>query len=76
MIFFGELEKVEWLSYIKLDKVREAQIQSCFKFAIELHYPTSISDFENTIQEFKVRSTSNNEISSVESFYGESKKRD
>ena len=28
--FFGKLIKVEWVSYIKLDKKREAEIQSCF----------------------------------------------
>ena len=28
--FFGELIQVEWVSYVKLDKRREAQIQSCF----------------------------------------------
>ena len=27
--FFGELIQVEWVSYVKLDKRREAQIQSC-----------------------------------------------
>ena len=28
--FFGELDIAEWISYIKLDKKREAEIQSCF----------------------------------------------
>ena len=27
--FFGELVKAEWVSYIKLDKQREAELQSC-----------------------------------------------
>ena len=26
---FGELVKAEWVSYIKLDKQREAELQSC-----------------------------------------------
>ena len=28
--FFGELAKAEWVSYIKLGKQREAELQSCF----------------------------------------------
>ena len=28
--FFRELDRAEWISYIKLDKKREAEIQSCF----------------------------------------------
>ena len=28
--FFGDLTKAEWVSFIKLDKQREAEVQSCF----------------------------------------------
>ena len=27
--FFGKLKKTEWVSYIKLKKVRESEIESC-----------------------------------------------
>ena len=83
MIFFCDLKKVEWLSYIKLDKNREEQIQSCFKCAIEFHYPKNILEFKDIIEEFKVRSRASktttditNEYDSLTSFYGENKKRD
>ena len=78
--FFGDL-KVEWLSYIKLDKIREAQIQSCFKYEIEFNYPKNVIEFEDIIEEFKVRSKASetidvdNELNHLTSFYGENKKK-
>ena len=38
-IFFGRLIKVEWFSYIKLDKAKEAKMESCFDCKLEFHYP-------------------------------------
>ena len=29
--FFGELNATEWVSFIKLENAREAEIQSCFE---------------------------------------------
>ena len=37
--FFGELNKAEWVSFIKLDKQREAEIQSCFECELDFYYP-------------------------------------
>ena len=37
--FFGELLKTEWVSYAKLDKQREAEIQSCFDCKTDFYYP-------------------------------------
>ena len=45
---------MEWISYIELDEVREAQIQSCFKCNVEFHYPTSILEFKDVLENFKV----------------------
>ena len=39
--FFGNLVKAEWVSYIKLDKTREAEIRSCFSCDIDFHYPSN-----------------------------------
>ena len=35
--FFGELKTAEWVSYIKLDKAREAEIQSCFECELDFY---------------------------------------
>ena len=43
--FFGKLVKAEWISYIKLDKRREAEIQSCFDCELEFHYPKKQGTF-------------------------------
>ena len=36
---FGNLVKAERLSYVKLDKTTEAELQSCFSCDIDFHYP-------------------------------------
>ena len=53
--FFGELVKAEWVSYVKLDKEREAQIQSCFDCQIEFYYPKTKEKFENLLEYFKTK---------------------
>ena len=37
--FLGEIVKAEWVSFIKLDKPREAEVQSCFDTQLDFHYP-------------------------------------
>ena len=37
--FLGKLKKTEWVSYFKLTKEREAEIESCFTCDVEFHYP-------------------------------------
>ena len=53
--FWGDLKKTEWVSYIKLSKIREAQLQSCFKCDVEFHCPKTTNELEKIIEEFKVR---------------------
>ena len=42
--FFGTLVKTEWVSYIKLDRAKEAEIQSCFNCHTEF-----VGRFQNQI---------------------------
>ena len=84
------MQKAKWVSYIKLGKIREAQIQSCFKCDVEFHYPKNTIELEDIIEEFKMRSkasetvkdrfeneNNDNDLNYSNSFYGENnKKRD
>ena len=81
--FFWDLVKVEWVSYVKLDKRREAEIQSCFSCELEFHYPKNKENFENLLQDFKIKSSKSGESSDTYSAddngdgtYGENTKRD
>ena len=44
--FFGKLKKTEWVSYIKLTKEREAEIESCFACQCKFHYLQKQSDLK------------------------------
>ena len=55
--FFGDLIQVEWVSYVKLDKKREAQIQSCFDCQTDFYYPRNKDKFENLLEYFKTKSS-------------------
>ena len=46
--FFGELFKAEWVSYIKLDKQREAELQSCFDTQLDFYYPRNKEQSETS----------------------------
>ena len=35
--FFGELNAAKWVSFIKLDKAREVEIQSCFECELDFY---------------------------------------
>ena len=54
--FFGVLKKVEWVSGIELDAIREAEIQSCFSCHGDFHYPREKHNFEELLEQFKSRS--------------------
>ena len=55
--FFGELTKTgQKLSFICPARVREAQIQSCFKRNVEFHYPTNTVKSEDISKNFKGQS--------------------
>ena len=53
--FFGELKRVEWVSYINLDEEREAEIESYFYCNVDFHYQKSIEQFEALLEVFKAR---------------------
>ena len=50
--FFGELVKAEWVSYIKLDKQREAELQSCFDTQLDFYCPRNKEQFETLLEHF------------------------
>ena len=66
--FFRELNAAEWMSFIKLDKTREAEIQSCFECELDFYYPRNKEHFEELLEYFKTKSNSseieNNNINS------------
>ena len=66
--FFGELNKAEWVSFIKLEKQREAEIQSCFECELDFYYPRNKEQFEELLEYFKTKSNSseieNNNVNS------------
>ena len=71
--FFCELNATEWVSFIKLDKTREAEIQSCFECELDFYYPRNKEHFEELLEYFKTKSNSseiennniNNDINDV-----------
>ena len=66
--FFGEINKAEWGSFIKLEKQREAEIQSCFECELDFYYPRNKEQFEESLEYFQTKSNSseieNNNINS------------
>ena len=56
--FFGDLNKAEWVSYIKLDKQRKAELQSCFDCQLDFYYPRNKEQLENLSEYFKTKSNS------------------
>ena len=72
--------KAEWVLYIQLDNIKEAEIQSCFNCDIEFHYLRDKEWFDNLLEDFKLcsKNSSNNVYTSSlnSSNYGENIKRD
>ena len=72
--------KAEWVLYIQLDKIKEAEIQSCFNCDIEFHYLRDKERFDNLLEDFKLcsKNSSNSVYTSSlnSSNYGENIKRD
>ena len=76
--FFGELKIVKWLSGIRLNKRREAEIESNFNCEVNFSYPNDKDKLADKIEEYKLESESEidkNDNDNVNSF-GENKKRD
>ena len=53
--FFGQLKKVEWVSYIELKAERKAENESCFSCDVEFHYPKRLEKFADLLEDFKAR---------------------
>ena len=77
--FFGDLKVVKWLSGIRLNKKREAEIESNFNCEVNFAYPNDRDELADKIEEYKLESESEGEnddnIDNVNSL-GENKKRD
>ena len=56
--FFVDLVKAESVSYIKLDKQREPELQSCFDSQLDFYYPRNREQFEELLEYFKTKSSS------------------
>ena len=56
--FFGDLVKAEWVSYVKLDKQGEAELQSCFDSQLDFYYPRNRDRFDELLEYFKTKSSS------------------
>ena len=52
--FFGELKNAKWVSGIKLNTSREAEIESNFSCDVSFYYPNDVSDLADEIEEFKL----------------------
>ena len=76
--FFGKLKKTEWVSYIKLTKEREAEIESCFACPVKFHYPQDQNDLKDLLDEFKKisRLDERDNKNNVNNIFGEKTTRD
>ena len=76
--FFGELKKVKWVSGIRLNKTREAEIESNFNCQVNFSYPSDKEELAEKIEEYKLESESENDNDNFVNvnIFGENKKRD
>ena len=76
--FFGELKNAKWVSGIKLDESREAEIESNFSCDISFFYPDDVNELADLIEEFKleVETEKNDQNENVTSVFGEKINRD
>ena len=51
--FLGKLKKTERVSYIKLTKEREPEIESCFACPVEFHFSQNQNDLKDLLDESK-----------------------
>ena len=81
--FLGKLKNAEWVSGIRLAQKREAEIQSNFSCDLNFFYPADVDGFDNLLEEFKLKSRSE-EVSDSDSIaavnknnvFGEKSNRD
>ena len=77
--FFGDLKIVKWVSGIRLNGKREAEIESNFGCEVNFAYPTDKEELADKIEEYKLESESENDndnFDNVNNTFGENKKRD
>ena len=77
--FFGDLKIVKWVSGIRLNGKREAEIESNFSCEVNFAYPTDKEELADKIEEYKLESESENDndnFDNVNNTFGENKKRD
>ena len=68
---FGKLKKTQWVSFIKLTKERETEIESFFACPVEFHYPQNQSDLKDLLDDLLTGSKNN-----VNNIFGEKTTRD
>ena len=76
--FFGDLKIVKWVSGIRLNGKREAEIESNFSCEVNFAYPTDKEELADKIEEYKLESESENDndnFDNVNNTFGENKKR-
>ena len=76
--FFGELKNAKWVSGIKLNESREAEIESNFSCDISFCYPDDVNELADLLEEFKleVETEQNDQNENVTSIFGEKINRD
>ena len=76
--FFGDLKIVKWLSGIRLNKKREAEIESNFNCEVNFAYPNDKEELADKIEEYKLESESEDNEDNFDNvnIFGENKKRD
>ena len=76
--FFGELKNAKWVSGIKLNESREAEIESNFSCDISFSYPDDVNELADLLEEFKleVETEQNDQNENVTSIFGEKINRD
>ena len=75
--FFAKIIKTEWISGIKIDKQREAEIQSYFSNETEVHIAKEQDELDSLIETFKVRSREESDSCNViNNSFGENRKLD
>ena len=76
--FFGKLVKVKWVSGSRLNKQREAEIESNFNCEVKFDYPHDKEELAQNIEEYKLESESENDYENNDNvnIFGENKKKE
>ena len=74
--FFGKLVKVKWVSGSRLNKQREAEIESNFNCEVKFDYPHDKEELAQNIEEYKSESENDYENNDNVNIFGENKKKE